>query len=100
MINLGEKMVFASGTRQRGSEFSVTKRAAKRSDSTYDPEHQQREARLNVCQLKTETREDTGADDVRNHDRARRYEPNRTPGRCRLNGSRLRKCGHPTTKFY
>jgi len=48
MINFREKMVFAPGTRQRGGEFAVTERAAERDNSTDDPEHQQREPRLNI----------------------------------------------------
>ena len=68
MINLREKMVFASGTRQRGTEFAITKRAAERHGSANHPKHQQRKSRLNIRQLKTEAGEDAGANNVGNND--------------------------------
>src|SRR5438477_12326789 len=68
MVNLGKKMIFATGTWKRGTELAVTKRAAKRSNSADDPEHDQRETGLNVGDLKPETGEDAGADDVCNDD--------------------------------
>ena len=88
VINLREKMIFASGARQRGAQFAVAKRAAKRRDPADDPEHQQRESGLNVRQLKTEAREDAGADDVGNHDGARRHETDRPPRGWRFHGTR------------
>ncbi len=90
MINLREKMIFASRTRQCGAEFAIAKRAAERRDSADDPKHEQRESRLNILQLKAETREDAGADNVGNHDRTCSDETDRPPRRCRLNSSRLR----------
>src|SRR4029077_8314701 len=39
MINLGQKMIFAAGTRKRGAEFAVAKRATKRGNSADDPQH-------------------------------------------------------------
>ena len=44
MINLRQKMVFAAGTRERGAQLAVAKRPAKRSATTDDPKHEQREA--------------------------------------------------------
>ena len=64
-------MVFAPGTRQRGGEFAVTERATQRGDSADDPEHQQREPRLDIIQLEAKASEDAGANDVGNHDRER-----------------------------
>src|SRR4030095_9224616 len=61
MINFREKMVFAPGPRQCGGEFTVTECAAERDNSTDDPEHQQREPRLNIIQLKAKAREDASA---------------------------------------
>ena len=68
MINLRKKMIFASGARQRGAQFAIAKRAAKRHDSADDPQHEQGEPGLNVRQLETETRENAGADDIGNND--------------------------------
>src|SRR4029077_6180585 len=48
MINFREKMILAAGTRHCSGEFTVTERTAERCDSTDDPEHQQRESRLNI----------------------------------------------------
>src|SRR5437870_1168836 len=68
MINLREKMIFASGTRQRGAEFAITNRATKRRDSTDNPQHKQREPGLNVRQLKTKAGEDASANNVGDYD--------------------------------
>ena len=94
MINLRQKMVFATGTWHCCGEFAVTERPAERRDSTDEPKHQQRKSRLNIFQLKTETREDPGPDDVGDHDRARSYKTDGPPGRCRLDRSRMCKRGH------
>src|SRR5438128_10542857 len=68
MINLREKMVLPSGTRQRGAEFAITKRAAKRRHSANDPKHEQRKSRSNVRQWPTAAREDPNSDKVGNND--------------------------------
>ena len=49
MINAREKMVFAAGTWECRAQFAITKRAAKRDDAADNPEHEQREAGLNIC---------------------------------------------------
>ena len=72
-------MVLPSGTRQRGAEFAITKRAAKRRDSANDPKHEQRKSRLNVRQLKTKAREDPSANNVGNNDRGCCDETNGPP---------------------
>jgi hypothetical protein len=41
-------MVLASGTRHGSGEFAVAQRATERGNSADDPEHQQRESRLNI----------------------------------------------------
>ena len=74
MVNLGKKMIFAAGTRERGAELAVAKRAAKRSDSANDPKHDQREAGLDVGHLKSKTGEHTRADNICNHDPAGRVK--------------------------
>src|SRR5260370_36936710 len=66
VVNLGEKMIFAPGTRERRAQFPVTNRAAKRCDSTDDPEHEQYESRMNLRQLKAEARENAVAHDICN----------------------------------
>src|ERR1051326_359999 len=69
MVNLREKMILASGTRQRGTEFAIAKRTTKRGDSADHPKHQQREPCLNIGQLKAKTGENAGPYNVGNHDR-------------------------------
>src|SRR4029079_5265939 len=86
--------VFATRTWHCRGEFAVTERAAQRADSTDEPKHQQRKSRLNLFQLKTESREDPGANDIGDHDRARSYKTDGPPGRCRLDRSRMCKRGH------
>ena len=81
MINLREKMIFASRTREGGAQFAVAKRTAERRDSADDPKHEQREPGLNFRHLKTETREDAGADNVGNDDGTRGDETDRAPRR-------------------
>jgi hypothetical protein len=93
MINLREKMILAARTRERGAQFAVTKRTAKRRDSADDPEHKQRKPGLNVRQLKTETGKDARADDVGDNDGTRRDETDRTP-RLRFHGRTLSNDGH------
>ena len=65
-------MIFATGSRERGAKLAVAKRAAKRSDSTDDPEHEQSKTGVNVGNLKSETGEDASADNVGNHNPAGR----------------------------
>src|SRR5207253_5954215 len=87
-------MIFASGTRQRRAQFSVAKRAAKRRDSADDPKHEQREHGLNVRQLKTKARENSGADDVGNHNGRRREKTDSALGSGGLHGNALSKSSH------
>src|SRR4051794_30229584 len=70
MINGRKKMVFAARSWQSGTEFAVTERAAKRHHSAHDPEQNQREARLDVGDLKPKAGEDTRPDNVSNNDRS------------------------------
>src|SRR2546430_16648164 len=63
-------MIFTARTRERSAQFAVTKRAAKRSDSANDPEHEQGKTRVKIDNLKSETGEHTGADDVCDHNSA------------------------------
>ena len=94
MINLREKMIFPSGTRQRGAEFAITNRATKRRDSTDNPQHKQREPGLNVRQLKTKARENSGADDVGNHNGRRREKTDSALGSGGLHRNALIKSSH------
>src|SRR5882724_6649315 len=87
-------MVFPSGARQRGAEFAITKRAAQRHDSANDPKHEQRESRVNVCQLKAEAGEDARADNVGNNDEKCRKETNRPSRSSRLHRTRLSNRNH------
>src|SRR5439155_5962663 len=84
MINFGKKMIFATGTRERGAQFTVTKRPAERGDSTDDPEHQQSKARLDVGNLKSETGEHAGADNVGDDNSAGGKKADRAPGSSRI----------------
>ena len=79
MINSREKMIFASGTRQCRAQFAVAKRTAECRDSADYPKHEQREPGLNFRYLKTETREDAGADNVGDNDGTRGDETDRAP---------------------
>src|SRR5260370_21727251 len=94
VVNLGEKMIFAPGTRERRAQFRVTKRAAKRCDSTDDPEHEQYESRMNLRQLKAEARANARADDIGNHDGACRNETNRPSRRWPLHAAISNSTGH------
>src|SRR5215470_10646426 len=85
VINFRKKMVLASGTRQRGGEFAVTESATKRRNSSDDPEHQQRESRLNIIQLKAKARENAGSDNVGDHYGAGGDETDGAPRSCRFN---------------
>src|ERR1044071_5942394 len=87
-------MVFAAGARQCGAEFTIAKRAAQRRDSANDPKHEQRESRLNVCQLKTEAGEDARADNVGNNDRRRRKETDSPTRSSRLHRTRFSNRSH------
>src|SRR3982751_3563709 len=94
MIDPREKMVFAAGARQRGAELAITERTAKRRGSAYDPQHQQREPGLDVRELKTKAREDTRADDVRDHKSARGQKTNRPRRFTCLRSNELSNPGH------
>src|SRR6266480_584305 len=87
-------MIFTAGARQRGAEFAITKRAAQRHDSANDPKHEQRESRLNICQLKAEAGEDARADNVGNNDGKCREETNRPPRSSRLQRTRFGNRSH------
>src|ERR1700731_5034592 len=68
MIDRGEKMIFATGPRQGGAQFSVTERAAKRDDAADQPQQEKREPRMNLRKLKSEAGENARANDVRDDD--------------------------------
>src|SRR5437762_4943252 len=87
-------MVFTSGTRERGAELAITECAAKRGDSANDPKHEQRESRLNIGQLKSKTGEDACANDVGDNDGRCRDEPDSSPRRSRLHGTRFSNRSH------
>src|SRR4029434_2802330 len=87
-------MVFTPGARQRGAKLAITKRAAKRGDSTNDPTHEAPESRLNIRQLKAKTGEDAGANNVCNNDGRCRDKTDGTPRRSRLHGTRFSNCSH------
>ena len=87
-------MVFPSGPRQRGTEFAVTKRATERHDSANDPKQEQREYRLNVCQLKAKAGKDSRADDVGDNDGRCRKKTNSSPLNTRLHRTAFGKCCH------
>src|SRR6266481_7469143 len=70
-------MIFAARAWQGGAKLAIANRAAQRRDPAHNPEHQEREPGLNARQLKSETREDAGADDIRNDNGAGRDETNR-----------------------
>ena len=77
-------MVFAAGARQCGAEFAITQRPAQRRDSANDPKHEQRESRLNICQLKAKAGEDAGANNVGNNDGSCRKKTDSPPRSSRL----------------
>src|SRR2546430_17259581 len=79
-------MIFTARTRERSAEFAVAKRAAKGSDSANDPEHEQGKTRVKIDNLKSETGEDTRADNVCDHNSARGKKADR-PRR----GSQIRR---------
>lgn len=70
MIDGGEKVIFAPGTRERRAQLAVTKGAAEGNDSADDPEQNEGEAGMDVGHLKPEARENTCADDIGHNERA------------------------------
>ena len=64
MINGRKKMIFATGPRQGGAQFSVTKRATERDDAADQPQQEKWESRMNFRKLKSEAGENAGTDDV------------------------------------
>src|SRR5437660_7726915 len=87
-------MIFPSGPRQPGTEFAVTKRATERHDAANDPKQEQRESRLNVCQLKAKAGKDSRADDVGDNDGRCRKKTNSSPLSTRLHRTAFGKCCH------
>jgi hypothetical protein len=80
MINRGKKMIFATGARKRGAQFTIAKRATERDDSADDPQEKKRETGMNILQLKSQARKNAGANDVGDNDRAGSEEADRSPG--------------------
>ena len=72
MIGLGEKVIFAAGSRQRGPQFRVAQRAAECREPAHRPQRKQDEPRLDVLELKAEAGEHAGANHVRDHHGKRR----------------------------
>jgi len=73
-------MIFATGARKRGAQFTIAKRATERDDSADDPQEKKRETGMNILQLKSQARKNAGANDVGDNDRAGSEEADRSPG--------------------
>ena len=69
MIDPAQKVVLAARSRQHGGQFGVAERPANRRDSADDPQQEEREAGLDVGDLKSEAGKDADAHHVGDHDR-------------------------------
>ena len=64
MIDARKKVVLATGARERGREFGIRERTAKRDDASDRPERHHREPCRQVADLKSEAGEDADPDHV------------------------------------
>lgn len=71
MIDRAQEIIFAAGARQSGSEFRIRERAAQRTNAPGDPQREDRKPRGQTRYLKSEARENAGADHVGDDDAGR-----------------------------
>ena len=81
MIDSGQKVIFPARARQSGTQLTVTKRAAEGDEAAHNPKQHEHKSRMHFGELKPETGENTGTNDVRDHNCRGRREPDGSPFR-------------------